>query len=573
MASKGFTTEEGAHSTRSTFSVLGRFLREVPFYRCALLPIVLLSTIASASHQLIVWMTGRYAECQGAQASATQGCSAIPETLTRLGITVSIGTLFVLVLLSFLSRLMLWVTIDTIGQFASRPLFYRMINSLANTRTSFFDEYPSGKIINRLTGDAERVRVDLPVTLQDAMISCTEFLTIVAVIAFASPLAALLAIPVLLSFLFIQINTAPMLQHLNILRSARFGEVLHRESDIIEGVRCYDLYNALVPLLRRFSQTVYRYMQMHFLRGHVQMLARLQCDIAVALYGSLILGVVSLGIHYGLLSAVLGTVIISATFRIGGHLTWLANSLVSLYEHLGIARRVFEYVDLPAETTEEGNTPPSSPPNAGRTHPHPLPGDLIVSSYSMSYRPTTPQILSNLSLRITRGSKVGLVGRTGAGKSSLVQSLFRMVYVHTGDIAIGNQSLLTLPIEEARAHFAIVPQDPYLFEGTVRSNLDRDNEYPDELLREAPASVNLSFDLTTPLAEGGANLSRRTSTHLSRPRHHLKPPLRHHGRTNKRRRHHHRCHHAVGVAISARRPDYHHYRPPTRNPGPNGSDN
>ena len=496
MEAEGFTTEEKAHRTIGTFSVLLRFLRAVPFYRRSLFPIALLSAIGSVSHQLIIWMAGRYAECHGAI-----DCT-MPKSLDRFGLTVSIGALFLLVLIGFLSRLFLWVTFEALGPFASLPLFRRMIESLAKTRTSFFDEYPSGKIINRLTGDAERVRVDLPITLEDSIISITDFLIILVVISLATPFAALPAIPILLLFLFIQSNTAPMLQHLNMLRSARFGEVLHRESDIIEGVRCYDLYNALPPLLQRFSQAAYRYMQMHFLRGHVQMLARLWCDVAVAIYGATVLCAISIGIHYGLLSAVLGAVIISATFRIGGLLGWLSGALVSLYESLGIARRVFEYVDLPQETVEEGNTPPRTK-NAATI----LPGDLIFTDYSMSYRATTPQILTNLSFRIIRGSKVGLVGRTGAGKSSLVQSLFRMVYVHGGDIQIGDQSLLALPIEQARAHFAIVPQDPYLFEGTLRSNLDRVGEHSDDLLRRALATVNLPLDLSTPLAEGGANLS------------------------------------------------------------------
>jgi ATP-binding cassette subfamily C (CFTR/MRP) protein 1 len=496
MESEGFTTEERAHHTASTFAILRRFLREVPFYRRALVPIALLSAIASGAHQLIIWMAGRYAECSDAT-----DCS-VPEALRGFGITVSIGALFVLVAISFSSRLVLWVSFEACGPFSSLPLFRRMVGRLGRTRTSFFDEYPSGKIINRLTGDAERVRVDLPIVLEDSIISLTEFFAIVGVVSFASPFAALPAIPILLLFLFIQTNTAPMLQHLNMLRSARFGEVLHRESDIIEGVRCFDLYNELPTLLGRFSRATYRYMQMHFLRGQVQMLGRLWCDIAVACYGAIVLCAVSIAIHQGVITAALGAVIISATFRVGGLLAWLSNSLVNLYEGLGIARRVFEYTDLPPETAEEGNIPACAAPTD-----RVLDGDLIFSNYSMSYRASTPQILTNLSMRISRGSKVGLVGRTGAGKSSVVQSLFRMVYVHGGDIAIGGQSLLALPIEQARANFAIVPQEPYLFEGTIRSNLDRCNHLSDEVLLRTLEAVNLTFNLACPVTEGGANLS------------------------------------------------------------------
>jgi len=82
-----------------------------------------------------------------------------------------------------------------------------------------------------------------------------------------------------------------------------------------------------------------------------------------------------------------------------------------------------------------------------------------------------------------------------------------MVYVHGGDIRVGQTSLFDLPIEQARALFAVVPQDPYLFEGTIRSNLDRVGEYTDEELRTALRKAQLSLDLEMSLLEGGSNLS------------------------------------------------------------------
>jgi ABC-type multidrug transport system fused ATPase/permease subunit len=125
----------------------------------------------------------------------------------------------------------------------------------------------------------------------------------------------------------------------------------------------------------------------------------------------------------------------------------------------------------------------------------------------MSYRPHTPVILKELSVTIRNGSKVGLVGRTGAGKSSFVQSLFRMVHVHGGDIRFGEASLLQMPIDQARALVAVVPQDPYLFEGTIRSNIDRLSECSNEVLQEALRKVQLSVDLDKAVLEGGSNLS------------------------------------------------------------------
>jgi ABC-type multidrug transport system fused ATPase/permease subunit len=208
-------------------------------------------------------------------------------------------------------------------------------------------------------------------------------------------------------------------------------------------------------------------------------------------------------VHSGKISMVLGMVITSAAFRLGSIFAWLTWSLGLLYELAGYSGRVFEYVDLPAEESEERREPR---PTASTTTE--IGGDISFVNYSMSYRPSTPRILENLSLTIKEGSKVGLIGRTGSGKSSIVQALFRMVYVQGGDILVGSTSLFALPVRQARGLFAVVTQDPYLFAGTVRSNLDRSGEYPDESLRHALQAVQLKLELDTVITEGGINLSQ-----------------------------------------------------------------
>lgn len=496
MSTEGFTKEDVIHDTTGSFRALARYFREVPFHRRLFVPNAMFAALTAGAYQFFVWLVGRFAECQAG------GPCADTMLFERFGLSVTLGTLVAVAAIVLVSRVVQWIVYEAIGQIASQGLFERMLRGVGQTRTTFFDEYPSGKIINRVVKDADQLRIYGPIRLGDSVTALMELLVITVVISLASPVAALVAIPALAAFLFIQRNVAPMLQRVLMLRSARFGEVLHRESDIIEGVRCFDLYGELPSLLSRFSQAAYRYMQMHFLRGHIEAWGRFWCDVAVAVYGAITLCAVFVAIHYGGLSTVLGVVIITAAFRLGGLFMWLSWSLGLLFETAGHAKRIFEYVDLPPEESEEGNTP-----GRGDVIPQTLEGDLSFESYSMSYRASTPPVLVNFSARIARGSKVGLVGRTGAGKTSIVQSLFRMVYVRGGDIRVGSQSLLELPIAEARKWFAIVPQDPYLFEGTVRSNLDRAREHDDATLRAALETVQLPLDLSMELREGGANLS------------------------------------------------------------------
>lgn len=496
MEVEQFTTTEKSRGTSGSLLLLARFLRSVPFLLWAVIPTILLATINSFGYQLIIWLGGKLAEC-----SVAGACSRY-ELVGGIAATPSFQLLLVLAIGLVCLRVVQWTLFETGGQLTSSDLFRKMFRGVGQVRTTFFDEYPSGKIINRLVKDADSLRLYGPIKIGDGLNALIELLSIAVVISYASKTAALIAIPALLVFMLIQRNIAPMLQHLMVLRTARFGEVLHRESDVIEGVRTFALYDQLSSLMQRLTRAVYNFMQMHFLRGRIDAWGRFLGDVTVAFYGSLVLTAVYLGIHYQELPVVVGAVIITASFRLGSIFSWLTWSLGQIYETAGHARRVFEYVDLPPEESEEG----SKPPPATRTDVE-LDGDLRIAAYSMSYRQHTPTILHNLSLTIQKGTKVGLVGRTGAGKSSLVQALFRMVYIQSGDIYLGSQSLLSLPIVKARALFAVVPQDPYLFQGTIRSNLDRLGEYKDSELLAVLERVQLGLDLHAFVSEGGANLS------------------------------------------------------------------
>lgn len=496
MAGNEFTTEETAGNMIRGGRLLMRYLWHVRYLLYVSIPSLLLIVLPAVGYQLFIWLSGLLAECP-----ALASCPA-RELAWGVEVTPSLWLLFVVAAVVVAGKIIEWNIFETGGQLASRGLFREMVLGIGRVRTTFFDEYPSGKIINRVIRDADRLRTDGPMRLGEAASGLIDLLVVIAVIAIASPTAALVALPLLLFFVYIQRNVAPMLERVLVLRSARFGEVLHRETDVIEGVRCFALYGQLPTLIERVSASVYRFMQMHFLRGRIEAWGRCLSDVGVALLASAVLTAVYVGIHTGRVSTVTGVLIITASFRLGMVFSWMTWSLGLLFETAGYARRVFEYVDLPAEESEEGRRPP---PVAGLTGTPP--GDLVFENYSMSYRETTPVILKNLSLRIGRGTKVGLIGRTGAGKSSVVQSIFRMVFVHGGDIRVGDTSLLALPVAEARSLFAVVPQDPYLFEGTIRSNLDRLGEFTDEELEGALRSVQLAVPLSMQLLEGGSNLS------------------------------------------------------------------
>jgi ABC-type multidrug transport system fused ATPase/permease subunit len=209
----------------------------------------------------------------------------------------------------------------------------------------------------------------------------------------------------------------------------------------------------------------------------------------------------TLAISQGNVDATMAGVIVSSLFGITGSVAWLdfATSLVS--KSSPHVRRVFEFVDLPMEESEEGRIrrfPTSSKPESG---------DIQFANYTMSYRSDSPIILNNLNLTLPAGTKTALIGRTGSGKTSLMQALMRMVYVRGGDIRIANQSIFDMDVRELRKLFGVVPQSPYLFAGTIRSNLDRGGSISAEILEKSMLSVGLFFPLDEAVTEGGGNFS------------------------------------------------------------------
>jgi len=140
--------------------------------------------------------------------------------------------------------------------------------------------------------------------------------------------------------------------------------------------------------------------------------------------------------------------------------------------------RVSEYMDLEEE-------PASIIPGSGSPPSWPHSGDIQIKHLSMRYSPDTPEVLKDVSLHIKAGEKVGIVGRTGSGKSTLAISLFRFMEPTQGSICIDGIDISTIGLLDLRSNLTIIPQDPILFKGTLRFNLDPFGERKDEELWQA----------------------------------------------------------------------------------------
>ncbi len=496
MEAKSFTSRETVFSIGRSFATLRRFVESLPLLRALFVPTVVLSVVAVTLPQLFLWFSGYFVQC-----ASKHDCTV---DVPLLGVVdVSMWMLATIAAVSFVVRLMSWVVFEIGGLWSLQSFHHRMVRGLQGVRTTFFDENPSGRLINRMVNDYENLRSSCIVRMGDSMQALLEVLSVAIMVLFAHPLGAILIAPTVALFLYIQWGVAPMLQRLSTVRSIRLGEVIHRETDIIEGARVFLLYDAEGSLLRRLQAAVKRYVQIHLLRVKIEAWGRLLSSLVTASYAFLALLLVALAVRTGSLSLVMGGAIITVILRLAPACGWLAWSVGLLIESIGVIKRSFEIADLPAQEQEEFELASSRGGDVALASR----GELRFVDYAMSYRADTPCILEGISLAIPAGSKVGIVGRTGSGKTSLIQSLFRMVYVRKGDIVFDGVSLLHADVRRVRELFGVVPQDPYLFAGTLRSNLDPDDRLPDERLDSALRTVGLDMSLNESVSEGGRNIS------------------------------------------------------------------
>lgn len=190
-----------------------------------------------------------------------------------------------------------------------------------------------------------------------------------------------------------------------------------------------------------------------------------------------------------------------------GMCQWGIRQSADLENQMTSVERIREYCDIPSEeleTTDEAKRPPPSWPYSGKVE---------FKDFKLKYSENEGYVLKGLNFDIEPKEKVGIVGRTGAGKSSIIQSVFRLA-VNEGLIKIDGKDINDLGLHDLRSKISIIPQDPVLFSGTLRYNLDPFEEKSDEQLWSALEEVELKSYVSTMIAglncrmyDGGSNFS------------------------------------------------------------------
>ncbi|XP_054002835.1 ATP-binding cassette sub-family C member 10 [Hylaeus anthracinus] len=380
----------------------------------------------------------------------------------------------------------------------------QLLKVVVRAKATFFDIQPFGRIINRFSSDTYTIDDTLPFIANILFAQLFGLFATIIVTTYGIPWILLVLAPLVPVYHWIQNHYRLTSRELKRLSSealsplyAHFNETLHGLSTI------------------RAFRTVFRFKQENELSLEVSQKTQF-ASIAVSqwlalrlqLIGvALLAGVSNIAVlqhQYNIADPGLIGLVITYALSVTGLLSGVVNAFTETEREMIAVERVKQYLEnVPVETVR-GNNPPYAWPSQGVVE---------FKEVVLKYREHLVPSLNGITFATRPAEKIGVVGRTGAGKSSLFVSLFRLTEINSGSISIDNVNIRTLQLSALRSRLTIIPQNPYLFSGTVRENLDPLNQYSDLHVYKALEKCQIHSlvyrlgGLGATLDESGNNLS------------------------------------------------------------------
>ncbi|XP_073264847.1 ABC transporter C family member 12-like isoform X5 [Populus alba] len=393
---------------------------------------------------------------------------------------------------------------------AAKRLHDAMLDSILRAPMLFFHTNPSGRIINRFAKDLGEIDRNVANFANNFLNQAWQLFSTFVLIGIVSTISLWAIMPLLILFysayLYYQSTSREVKRLDSITRSpiyAQFGEALNG----LSSIRAYKAYDWMAIINGKSMDNNIRFTLVNMSSNH-WLTIRL-----VTLGGIMIWLIATFAVlgngrteNHVEFASVMG-LLLSYTLNITSLLSNVLRHASKAENSLNSVERVGTYMDLPSEAPAivETNRPPPAWPSSG---------SIKFRDVVLRYRPELPPVLHHLSFEVSPSEKLGIVGRTGAGKSSMLNALFRIVELERGEITIDGCDVAKFGLTDLRKTLSIIPQSPVLFSGTVRFNLDPFSEHNDGDLWEAlerahlkDAIRNNSFGLDAEVFEGGENFS------------------------------------------------------------------
>ncbi|KAE8553094.1 hypothetical protein EYB25_004473 [Talaromyces marneffei] len=392
---------------------------------------------------------------------------------------------------------------------ASRKFHERMAYAIFRSPMSFFETTPSGRILNRFSSDIYRVDEVLARTFNMLFVNAARAMFTMGVIAFSTPAFLTVIVPLGFVYMSYQKYYLRTSRELKRLDSVSRSPIFAHFQESLGGVSTIRAYRQTKRFAMENEWRMDANNRAFFpsISANRWLAVRLEFIGSIVILSAAVLSIISVSTGSGLSGGMVGLAM-SYALQITQSLNWIVRQTVEVETNIVSVERVLEYANLPSE----------APDVIFKHRPAigwPAQGGVSFQNYSTRYRPELDLVLKKINLDIKPHEKIGVVGRTGAGKSSLTLALFRIIEGTEGEISIDDLDISTIGLTDLRGRLAIIPQDPAMFEGTVRDNLDPRHVHDDtELwsvlsharLKEHVAGMEGQLDAV--IQEGGSNLSQ-----------------------------------------------------------------
>ncbi|XP_039664156.1 ATP-binding cassette sub-family C member 8 isoform X3 [Perca fluviatilis] len=401
------------------------------------------------------------------------------------------------------------VAVEWTGLKVAKELHHDLLNKIILAPMRLFETTPLGSILNRFSTDTNTIDQHIPTTLECLSRSTLLCVSALGVICYVTPVFLIALLPLAVTCYFIQKYFRVASRDLQQLEDSTQLPLLCHFSETVEGL-------TTIRALRyepRFRQRLLQYtdanniaslfltaanrwleVRMEYIGACVVLVAAV-ASITNSLYNQLSTGLVGLGLTYALM--------------VSNYMNWMVRNLADMEVQLGSVKRINGLLKTEPENYE-GLLTVSQVPDGW-----PREGQIKIQNLSVRYDATLKPVLKNVNAHINPGQKVGICGRTGSGKSSFSLAFFRMVDMFEGRIVIDDIDISKLPLQTLRSRLSIILQDPILFSGAIRFNLDPEMKATDEMLWEAleiaqlkPVVKSLPGGLDAMVTEGGENFSQ-----------------------------------------------------------------
>ncbi|XP_034300532.2 ATP-binding cassette sub-family C member 4-like [Magallana gigas] len=387
----------------------------------------------------------------------------------------------------------------------SKRLHNNMFRVVMGAKTHFFDSNPVGRILNRFARDLGLIDSLIPALTSTVIEVSVHLVMTIVITCIINPFLLLPFTPLVIVIYFIRLFSLPTTRNMKRLEAMTQSPIFSHISDTLVGLQSIRALGMSRKFLQDFDRFQDRHTSAFFLFLSANRWYSLRSLFFLDIYSILVI-LLSLvfremiGLSGGLYGMALNYLLTMAS-----PFEYMMRKTVDLNTQMTSVERIVSYTKLEQEPPKVSNSPPP--------HSWPKNGEIKLVNVGLQYSSDTDHVLQNVTCFINSREKIGIVGRTGAGKSSLLAALLRLAET-TGEIYIDDVDVLKIGLHELRNKISVIPQDPILFSGTLRENLDPFEEYTDDQLWMALEQVQLKVKVQSEreglymeVSDSGQNLS------------------------------------------------------------------